>query len=353
MKDIYKTKAQLISELNLLREQQRCLESMEIKTEHSDQIQDILNNLVAISLKKYPIKRILEEFIDQLTSLTWLALESKGGIFLLNNEAGMLELEAYRALPRAALETCARVPLGRCLCGRAALSGKCLFADRIDERHENRYPNMAPHGHYCVPIISSGNQVIGVITLYLKEGHCRNKTEETFLITAAQTLAGIIELKKVEYALRERSRELEIENRNAEDANIALKVLLKKREEDKKEFENSIRLNIATLIEPHLERLRNSRLTSRQRAHLELLESNLLEITSSFAHRLSYRFKKLTPVELQVANLVKHGKSTKEIATFLYISDQTVGVHRRNIRKKLGLKNRKINLGTHLLSTFE
>lgn len=353
MQNRSKTIAQLFSELNLLTNRLHCLESMAIETEHSDQVQVILNTLLSTSLKKIPLNTILEEFINQLTSISWLTPESRGGIFLVNNEAGVLELKTCRTFPSAALKGCSRVPLGKCLCGRVALSGECMFVDRIDERHEKLYPNTTPHGHYCVPITSGENRVIGVIMLYLKEGHCRNATEEAFLTTVAHTLAGTIEFKKVEEALIERSRELVIKNRDAEEANTALKILLKRRDVDKKELKSNIMLNIEALIEPHMAWLKNSSLTSKQRAHLELLESNIFDITSSFANKLSYRFAKLTPIELQVASFVKQGKGTKEISAFLNISHHTVSVHRRNIRKKLGLKNKKINLRTHLLSIPE
>jgi DNA-binding NarL/FixJ family response regulator len=126
-----------------------------------------------------------------------------------------------------------------------------------------------------------------------------------------------------------------------------------KREGDKKELEESVLFNIKTLVEPHLERLKAGDLTSRQRAHLEMLESKLGEIISPFAYRLPHLFKRLTPVEIHVADLVKRGKSTKEIAQLIQVSDQTVSVHRRSIRKKLGLDHRKTNLRIHLLSIPE
>jgi len=94
-------------------------------------------------------------------------------------------------------------------------------------------------------------------------------------------------------------------------------------------------------------------LTRAQRAHLEMLERNLLEITSPFAYKLAHVLQKLTPVELQVATMIKQGHSTKEIARLIHAAEQTVSVHRRNIRKKLQLSGVKANLRTHLLSLPE
>jgi DNA-binding CsgD family transcriptional regulator len=163
-------------------------------------------------------------------------------------------------------------------------------------------------------------------------------------------IRDITERKKAEEALRERERELEIKTHNLEEANIALKVLLKIRDEDKTELEDKILLNIKELVVPYLEKLKMGRLDEQQKTHVSILESHLNDITSSFSHRLSSKYMNFTPSEIQIANLLRQGKTNKEIGELLNSSERTVAFHRGNIRRKLGLKNKKTNLKSYLLS---
>ena len=162
--------------------------------------------------------------------------------------------------------------------------------------------------------------------------------------------AEITERKRAEQALKQRGKELEIKTSNLEEVNTALRVLLKKRDEDKIELEDKVLFNVKELIVPCLEKLKASRLNERQRAYANAIESNLNDIISPFSQKLSSWYLDLTPTEIQVANLVRHGKTTKEIAEFFNVSSQTIEFHRKNVREKIGIKNKKANLRTHLLS---
>ncbi len=137
---------------------------------------------------------------------------------------------------------------------------------------------------------------------------------------------------------------------NLEEVNTALRVLLKKRDEDKTELEEKILFNVRELVLPYLEKIRNSRLDEAQQTQLGIAESNLNDILSPFLRGVSLRFRHFTPTEIQVANLVKQGRATKEIAEVLNLSTKTIEFHRENIRKKVGIKNQKVNLRTFLLS---
>jgi len=156
--------------------------------------------------------------------------------------------------------------------------------------------------------------------------------------------------KAFEEELRKRDRELEEKATHLEEANTALRVLLRKRDQDKVEFEEKILANVRLLIEPHLESLKNGGPKSTQKEHLRLLESSLKEIISPFSQRLTSKYVGLTPGELEVAYLVKEGRRTKDIAQILNLSEKTIEDYRKQLRTKLGIKNKRINLRTHLLS---
>jgi PAS domain S-box-containing protein len=156
----------------------------------------------------------------------------------------------------------------------------------------------------------------------------------------------IEERKRAEAALRAQSEHLE-------EVNTALRVLLKRREEDKHEMQENVLSNVRELVIPYLIRVKRGRLEPRQETLMEILQSNLDNIISPFIRKLSSRYLNFTPAEIRVANLIKEGKTNKEIAELLLISKNTVLFHRHRIRTKLGLKNKKINLRTHLLSYEE
>jgi PAS domain S-box-containing protein len=168
--------------------------------------------------------------------------------------------------------------------------------------------------------------------------------------TNTQLEQEIEERKRAEKALRKREVELEAQSHHLEEVNTALKVLLKQREDDKKELGENVLSNVKELISPYVERLNKSRLNTNQKTLINIMESNLKNIISPFISKLSSRYFNFTPMEIKVANLVKEGKTNKEIAELLCLSKNTILFHRHNIRSKLRLKNKKINLRSHLLS---
>jgi PAS domain S-box-containing protein len=150
----------------------------------------------------------------------------------------------------------------------------------------------------------------------------------------------------LEDMIRERTAELGMKTMALEQANIALKVLLQHREYDKNDMEEKFVMNLRNLIAPYIEELKKSHLEKKQRSLLDTVELHLNEIVSPMLKNMQ-QFN-LTPRETKVASLIKQDKSTKEISEVLKISVGSVDVHRKNIRKKLGLTNRRESLSSFM-----
>jgi PAS domain S-box-containing protein len=208
----------------------------------------------------------------------------------------------------------------------------------------------------------NGRQVGNIVTL--RDISARKKAEEALQQYHGQ-LEELVQARTAELADTNRRLKQQIEERKRaeaalraqssylEEVNTALQVLLKKREEDKREVQENVLSNVKELVSPYLIRLKKGHLEPHQVTMLEILQSNLDNIISPFISKLSSRYLNFTPTEIRVANLIKEGKTNKEIAELLLISKNTVLFHRHHIRTKLGIKNKKINLRTHLLSYEE
>ncbi len=149
--------------------------------------------------------------------------------------------------------------------------------------------------------------------------------------------------ERLENVIKERTSSLA-------EANTALRVMLKTGDQVKSEMEENVLFNVKRFALPYLDELRKSELNSRQRSYLDLLQQSLDKVTEPFLHGVSTQFLTLTPTEVMVMDLIKEGKTTKEISGLMNLSIRTVETHRYNIRTKLGLKDRSINLRTYLAS---
>jgi PAS domain S-box-containing protein len=160
----------------------------------------------------------------------------------------------------------------------------------------------------------------------------------------------ITERKQAEEALLAREQELESKTHDLEEMNAALKVLLQKREDDKIALEEKMLSNLQQLIEPYFDNLKQTSLSARQTNLLGIVETNLAEIISPFVRDFAAIKYKLTPKEIQIANLIKQGKANKDIAEIMGLSVRTIEFHRTKIRRKFGLKDGKDNLQAHLIA---
>ena len=192
------------------------------------------------------------------------------------------------------------------------------------------------------------HQIIGLIEVaYTKDMPVLDEgpflKEERLLINAlAERISNAVKRIRAE-------EELGIEKIALENKNIALKEVLKKVHEEKREIAKRVQANVDKIIMPIFSILEKNA-NYNDASVLKLLKKNLEEVTSPFTNAISKEFVSLSPVEIQICNYIKNGFSTKDIAQLRGIAVTTVSRHREHIREKLNLKNKNINLVTYLNS---
>mgnify|MGYP001829078012 CR=1 FL=1 len=167
---------------------------------------------------------------------------------------------------------------------------------------------------------------------------------------AIVTHENITPIMEMQEALKEKEVELLQEREKLEETNTALRVLLRQRDEDRTRLEETVYNNVDRLVLPYIEKLLQGKLSDKHRTLAEIADNNLRDIISPFLRTLSTLGLLLTPQEIEVANLVRNGRSSKEIADIMSLSVAGVDFHRKRLRQKLGLANTKKNLRSFLLT---
>ncbi|HVO65691.1 MAG TPA: PAS domain S-box protein [Syntrophales bacterium] len=222
--------------------------------------------------------------------------------------------------------------------------------------HQTSYvqtdPNVAKYElrTYVGQKVKCGGVPVGSICAVYQRDISPSENDIKVMGIIASAISIEEEKHRGEEVLKQREKELLIKSCNLEEVNTALKVLLKHRDKEMEEFKKRVLSNVKKLINPYVKKLKKSGLNTDQIMYTDILENNLDEIISPFLHNLSAKYMNFTPQEIQVANLVKEGKTTKDIAQILNVTRRTVAFHRENIRNKLKLNNKKTNLRSYLLA---
>jgi DNA-binding CsgD family transcriptional regulator len=204
--------------------------------------------------------------------------------------------------------------------------------------------------------------ISGNVDEFLHDYPCHSKNEQHWYYMRAIRMEGegpirvvasheeITAIKLTEEELKKSREALMEQKQSLEENNIAMKVLLKQREQDKLELEQKVLNNVKDLVLPYIEKLKNARLKAKDRTLVEIVDRHLQDIISPMLQRFSNANLILTPQEMQVAALVKDGRTSQEIADILNVAETTINFHRKNLRIKFGLRNKRTNLRSYLLS---
>ena len=177
--------------------------------------------------------------------------------------------------------------------------------------------------------------------------------EERALLDAVAERIGTIAMRiAAEQELQEINKQLTLERKALQETNAALRAVLARIEEEKKDTQKNIQSNIEKILMPILNALALE-VPKVQRKYVELLRGNLEEITAPFINQLSLKYQSLTPTEIKICSMIKNGMRTKEIAEIQGVSIATINRHREHIRRKLKITNSEANLITYLQATMQ
>jgi serine phosphatase RsbU (regulator of sigma subunit) len=186
----------------------RAIGHLESDIDTNGRIHMAIASILLIALEPIPLQAQMQRILNLIIHLPWLAIQAKGAIYLADEDAKELTIAAQIGLPPQLLCVAEkRITYGKCLCGKAILERRTIFKPTIDCDHEIVYTGIEPHGHYCVPILE-GDRRLGLLSLYLQEGHQRSTLEEQFVRAVSDVIAGIIGRRRAEQELRLRDAAL-------------------------------------------------------------------------------------------------------------------------------------------------
>jgi DNA-binding CsgD family transcriptional regulator len=177
------------------------------------------------------------------------------------------------------------------------------------------------------------------------------KEERALLDAVAEQIGTIATRISADQELQETNQQLTLERKALQEANTALRLVLARIEQEKQEIYRDIKTNIDKILMPILNGLA-LQLSPSQKKYIEMLQTNLEEITSPFISKLSLSYHSMTPTEISICNMIRSGMRTKEIAEMRSVSEATINRHREKIRRKLELTNKDVNLASFLQSSI-
>jgi PAS domain S-box-containing protein len=264
-----------------------------------------------------------------------------GGIHLLDGETGVLRLVCHQGLSDSLVEQVVLYELAPSVAHFSMQGVPAYWSRRAGDRKRNYLLDRDGIKFLAAIPVKVDEEVVAILNL---ASHVKTEIPENVRIQLEVITAHIGDIVS-RFRL---SETVKAQEARLQEANAALTVLLKRREEDRVELEESLLKNVKQLISPCLDRLKRSCLAGDQKNLVDIIESCLREITSPFVHKISASTLGLTPTEIRVADLIRQGKRSKEIADVFRISERAVVFHRQGIRRKLGLTGRKLNLQTYL-----
>jgi DNA-binding CsgD family transcriptional regulator len=358
---------ELLEQVEYLRREVRVLKKSESKRRQADGRARRLaeeNEIIAEIGRIITSSLYIEEVYNQFAKVANKLLPfDRIAVYLIHPDAKTITITYIWGIEIGGLRAGQTIPLKSSIMDIILRTHKgVLIHQETDEELADRYPfvqlafRAGLRSMLSVPLIFRDRE-IGVLHLRSKQSLAYTEQDFRLAERIAAQIAGAVanaqlfsQCRRMEETLKKRSTEVKLKSQSLKEVNAALKVMLQQREEDIVEVEKRVLMNVQELVCPYLEKLKITRLNAKQGNYVNIAADNLQSIVSPFLNTLKRRYTNLTSREIQIANLIKQGKTTKEIAETLNVSSRAVEFHRNNIRTKMALKNRKANLSTFLSS---
>ena len=174
-----------------------------------------------------------------------------------------------------------------------------------------------------------------------------------YLVILKDVSAHVKQSEILESMVTKKTSELLKKKNQLQEMNVTLRTVMKSVDKEREAFQKSVGDTIRTTLLPALDPVRKERSKSIRNTYLDIIEDQLLKLTWGGKDDRHALLLKLTPMEMKVCRFIQAGASTKEIADAFNLSTVTIQTHRRNIRRKLDLQNRNVNLSTFLNQTAQ
>lgn len=186
----------------------------------------------------------------------------------------------------------------------------------------------------------------------LKNGAAGWKKVECYPIYEREEVVGAVEYVKdtiFDLDLLSKVAIIEKELEDLKGQNNLLKQNVSRLESERNLLENNLSLNIQNLVKPVINEIKSNMDANTTYKHMMAFLDSLIEkIAEPYMSNVPNGLNSFTTREIEVLQLIRQGKSSKEIATMLFVTPKTVAFHRGNIRRKLGL-GKSDNLRAYLL----
>lgn len=301
-----------------------------------------------------------ERYFDlfQQAPVGFLALSADGSILEANQAGAELLGSAWAGLVHrqfSCFVTADALPRFRALVKQTLSSDRCRTADLKLRRKDGTLCEVIMVCATCSAWTDGGQNVLAVLVDIGGqpwEDTLGRTDQDALLVRLADRTAALeranAELMRVIDMNHRMQKELQDRSGELAEANATLKVLMRQRETEREEFKEKIVRSVNELIRPFLNKLATRKLGAKESRLLAVVQKNLDDLVSPLPNRLITELGRLSPTETQVLNLVRQGKTSKDIAELLGVAQSTIDFHRHNIRRKLRLSNKSINLRSYL-----